>query len=216
MFHANEENREDMKKSVSFNFWVKSITLTCGLITGVNLLACLHCEATNMENGKPGFRKYEDVSGYVNITEASGGIGTGITTTDYSQYLLGISTINGYVINSHFITGIGVGLNAYNGGMMAPVYLDIRYNFNERKFTPYVFGDGGVLLNFDDIAAPGLFINPGLGIITKITDKLAINLGTGLFVQRVPTLASFINFKLGIIFRANSGDPCKLPYSRRR
>lgn len=158
----------------------------------------------------PGFNKYEDVSGYVNITEAVGGFGTGTTTTDYSQYLLGISSINGYVINSHFLTGIGAGLNAYNGGMAAPVYIDIRYTFNERKFTPYVFGDGGILLYFEEMDAPGLFINPGLGLITKISDKLAVNLGAGLFVQRMPRLASFINFKLGFVFRVNPGDPCKI------
>jgi len=160
------------------------------------------------------FNKYEDVSGYINITEIGGGFGLGEVAADYTAHFAGISTINGYVINRHFVTGLGLGINAYNGGLMAPVYLDLRYNFNERRFTPFIFGDGGILVNFED--GPGLFLNPGIGIYGKIKDKLGISLSSGLFVQRTPNLASFINVKLGVFFLGNGGEPCSFPSKRKK
>lgn len=144
-------------------------------------------------------RKEEDVSGYFNNTDIGAAIGLKIRSVPYSHHFYGINMINGYVINRHFMTGIGVGLNAYNGGMMAPLYLDLRYNFRKTGFRPYVFADAGLLLVFDDMDEPGLFINPGAGVFRNITDRLAVNLGAGFFVQRTPVKASFINFKLGLI-----------------
>lgn len=145
--------------------------------------------------------KAEDVAGFTNITELGGGIGLGDVSAPYSHHFYSISTVNGYVINKHFTSGIGIGINVYNGGIMAPLYLDFRYNFSKRKFTPFIYADGGMLLDFDDFKEPGLFINPGVGILRKVSEKLAINLSAGLFVQRAPLLkSSFINFKLGLVY----------------
>ena len=101
------------------------------------------------------------------------------------------------MINKRFLTGVGLGINSYNGGWMTPLYLDFRYKFRETGYTPYLFADGGFLIIFDDITEPGFFLNPGLGIQKKIHNRFTLNLGTGLFIQRTPVKASFINFKLG-------------------
>jgi hypothetical protein len=148
----------------------------------------------------------EDVSGYVNITDLGGAFGLNIISEPYSKYFYGISTINGYVINKRFLTGIGVGLNAYNGGIIAPLYLDFRYNFRESGYIPYISADGGFLFVFDNFETPGLFINPGVGVYKNISKKFAVNLGTGLYIQRTPVKASFINFRLGLIFFGRKED----------
>ncbi len=145
-------------------------------------------------------RKADDVSGYVNITDFGGAFGLNVVSVPYSKYFYSLSTINGYVINKRFLTGIGLGLNAYNGGVTAPVYLDFRYNLKTSGYIPYVSADGGFLIIFDDLKEPGLFINPGIGIYRIFSNSFAINLGSGLFIQRSPVKASFINFKIGIIF----------------
>ena len=142
-------------------------------------------------------RKTEDVSGYFNNTDLGGAFGLGIIDVPYSRYFYSLNTINGYVINKRFLTGVGLGINSYNGGWMTPLYLDFRYKFRETGYTPYLFADGGFLIIFDDITEPGFFLNPGLGIQKKIHNRFTLNLGTGLFIQRTPVKASFINFKLG-------------------
>ncbi|MBN2480987.1 MAG: hypothetical protein JXB19_04550 [Bacteroidales bacterium] len=151
-------------------------------------------------------RKEEDVSGYFNNTDIGAAPGLKIISVPYTHHFYSINMINGYVINRRFATGIGVGLNAYNGGMAAPVYLDFRYNLKETGFIPYFFADGGLLFVFENLKEPGLFINPGAGIYRNVSDRLAVNLGAGLFVQRTPIQASFVNFKLGLIFFGRKGE----------
>lgn len=144
----------------------------------------------------------EDVSGYFNNTELTGAFGLRDISVPYSHYYWGITTINGYVINKHFLTGIGVGLSYYDAGWMAPLYLDVRYTFNKRKFTPYIFTDSGVLFDLEKLEQPNcLFFNPGFGVYRTINDHLTLNLGAGLFVQRFDARSSFINIKLGLMFK---------------
>jgi hypothetical protein len=166
---------------------------------------------------RPDYRKHLDVSGYVNITEVTVASGLGNTTADYTGRFTGLTMVNGYAINEHFITGIGLGLQAYNGGSMGPVYLDIRYTLNSRKkYTPFIYGDGGMLLNFDDFSKPGLFISPGIGISRSIDKKIAVILSTAVFVQSFPkNVSSFIQVKLGIRFLKNGGEDCMFPEVRR-
>jgi hypothetical protein len=100
---------------------------------------------------------------------------------------------------------VGVGVLAYNGGVTIPLYLDFRYHFNKRKFTPYLYADGGLLLKLDYLKEPVLFINPGIGLYKSISDKFALNFGAGVFIQRDEVAkSSFVNFKLGLIYRKGS------------
>ena len=142
-------------------------------------------------------------SGFTNITELSGAVGLIKTDVPYSKYYFGITNVFGYDINRHFLAGLGLGVYSFNGGVMLPLYFDFRYTFNDRPFTPYLFGDGGVLFNIDQFDASCLFVNPGIGIKHRLSDKLALNFGTGLFTQMSPVIdrSSFINFKLGLTFK---------------
>ena len=137
--------------------------------------------------------------GFITINELHLGIGLDNTDVPYSKSFFGITTVNGYQINKNFITGIGTGLSFYNGGLLIPLFLDFRYVFNIYPFTPYVFVDGGFLLNFSDFKGTKLFVNPGVGIKYSFSTKFAVNLGSGLLIQSGRSvLNTFINIKAGV------------------
>jgi hypothetical protein len=154
------------------------------------------------------FNKYEDVSGYINITEVGGGMGIGTTEVEFSDHFAGFTIMNGYVIDHHFLTGLGLGAHVYGDGVLVPAYLDIRYTFNNRKFTPFLYGDAGLLLDPEDIMGSGMFLNPGVGVKRKISSKIALSVSGGLFVQHFNARSSFVNVKIGLYFTGNAGDPC--------
>jgi len=144
----------------------------------------------------------EDVSGWFNNTELNGGIGLYLTNKPFSHYFYGVTTVNGYVINKNFLTGIGTGISNYNGGWLVPLYLDFRYTLPRGKFTPYVFADGGFQFDFEHIKLPNsIFMNPGIGFYKIITNRLALNAGAGLFVQQYDFRSAFINLKVGLYFK---------------
>jgi hypothetical protein len=143
----------------------------------------------------------ENSSRFVNITELNGAYGLNVRHVSYAHYFYGLTNVSGLFVNKHFISGIGLGVLAYDEGLTAPLYLDFRYHFTKRNFTPYIYADGGLVFQFDDPDEPMLFINPGVGLYKSISDKFALNLGAGLYIQRdVMAKASFINFKLGLIY----------------
>ncbi len=144
----------------------------------------------------------ENVSGFYNNTYATGAYGLKDISLPYSKYFFGASTINGYVINRHFMTGIGLGIQSYNdGGLMSPVFLDLRYTLGKKNFQPYFFADGGMLINYDDIEVPGVFINPGVGFMQKLGDHFSFNFGAGYYLQKDGIRHSFVNAQVGIVYR---------------
>jgi hypothetical protein len=145
--------------------------------------------------------RFENVSEFYTITELNCAYGLFSRGAPYSYYFLGINSINGYMIDRHIFTGLGFGFSFYDAGWMAPVYLDFRYNFKERKYTPYIFADGGFMFDLENFKLPSsLFMNPGFGFIRRINNQLSLNMGAGLFVQRINVRSSFINVKLGFMF----------------
>jgi hypothetical protein len=143
----------------------------------------------------------ENTSRFINITELNGAYGLQVRDVPYAHYFYGITNVSGLYVNKHFISGIGLGILKYNEGLTVPLYLDFRYHFSKRNFTPYLYADGGLVFQLDDMDEPMLFINPGVGVYKTISDKFALNFGAGLFIQRdVMAKASFVNFKLGLIY----------------
>jgi len=146
--------------------------------------------------------KQEDVSGWFNNTELGGGIGLYEINKPNAHYFYGVTTVNGYVINKHFLTGIGTGLNHYDAGWLVPLYLDVRYTFPRGRYTPYIFADGGFQVDIEHFKLPNsVFMNPGVGVYRIITNRLAINMGAGLFVQQYDFRSAFVNFKVGLFFK---------------
>lgn len=145
----------------------------------------------------------EDVSGYFNNAELNGGYGLAVTSVPFANYYWGVTDINGYMIDKHWLAGLGVGLFQYDAGWTMPLYLDFRYTFNNKKiYTPYIFADGGFMIELSPFRVPNsVFMNPGLGLYRKINDNMALNLGAGLFVQSFNIRSSFVNVKVGFTFR---------------
>jgi hypothetical protein len=150
--------------------------------------------------------RYISSPGFVNITEFNGAIGLGDTTTINSKYYFGVTDVLGYQINRNFFGGVGIGYLHYDGGDFFPLYLEYKYSMYLRRITPYFYADGGVLIDPIDFRSESkIFINPGIGISRYISTRLECNFSVGLMIQAKSTVMrdSFINFKLGIIFRKN-------------
>jgi hypothetical protein len=138
--------------------------------------------------------------GYITINEFTGGIGLGIVNGSFGKSFFGITTIHGYQVDQNFVVAAGTGFLAYNGGNLIPLFMDLRYCFPINPFTPYVLGDGGVLLN--PSGGTKLFINPAIGVRYSMNRKIGFNFSTGLFVQKGDNIRdSFINFKLGVTIK---------------
>jgi hypothetical protein len=152
-------------------------------------------------------------SGFVSINELHYGSGLGKTKTGpYAQQYTGFTSVLGYHVNIHgqhinrsFIAGAGTGVFVYEAGPLVPLFLDFRYLWNFKRVSPYVFEDSGAILDIQDLLnGSKMFINPGIGIKHKISNSLAVSLGTGLFVQMggdLGTRESYMNYKLGLVYK---------------
>ena len=142
--------------------------------------------------------------GFITINDFNAGFGLGITSTPYSKFFFGITSVNGYQINDMFMVGGGTGVLFYNEGTMIPLYLDMRFRFKINRLTPYASAAGGVLFNLEDFDKnTAFFVNPSAGVRYSLTDHFGLNAGVGLWMQIAPELlrASFINLRLGAVYK---------------
>lgn len=166
--------------------------IIAGLISVVSAQDITRSENTVLLNSAPG---------YITINEFTAGFGLGVTNVPYSKNFFGLTTLHGYQLNKEFLVAAGTGVYFYNGGTLFPIFLDLRYRVYISQFTPYVFGDGGFLLDFSGKKNTRVFVNPGFGCSYTINPKLAVNLGTGLFVQWGTYRDSYINLKAGVVYK---------------
>ncbi len=150
-------------------------------------------------------------SGYINLNELTIGYGLGSRDVPYSDYFYGFTTVHGYEFNIKYfniennlsLCG-GTGMLFYSDGALFPLMADIRYSLNFRKFSPFVFGNGGMLFSVDDIAdASMLYVNGGFGTKIRYGSRLNLTIGTGLFMQfkREDRRDTFANIKIGVTFK---------------
>ncbi len=154
----------------------------------------------------PSYR-YVSSPGFVNITELNGATGLSYDELEKnSKYYYGLTNVFGYQISRNFFGGLGVGYLIYDGGQLVPLYLEYRYSLYLRGLTPFFYADGGAVIDPVDFKDESkIFLNPGIGFSRYISSKFEGNLSVGFNVQARSTLTrvSFVNFKLGIIFRNN-------------
>ena len=140
--------------------------------------------------------------GFITINEVTYGLGLSGVSFPYSQHFFGLTTVNGYQVNKNFIFAGGTGFYIYESGLLIPLFLDFRYCFHVNTFTPYLFADGGLLINPSLIDNTKLFINPGIGARYTLSRKLAVNIGAGIHSQVDGTVReSFVNLKLGAVYK---------------
>lgn len=140
--------------------------------------------------------------GFITINEVTYGLGLSGTTAPFSKQFFGFTSVNGYQVNRNFIFAAGTGLYFYESGLLVPLFLNIRFSFYISHLTPYVFGDGGLLIDVSDLNSTKLFINPGIGARYTFTRNIAFNLGAGIHSQVDGTVReSFLNLKLGMVYK---------------
>lgn len=158
--------------------------------------------AQNMVLPNKPFETLNPAPGYITINELTTGFGLGVTDVPFSKSFFGFTTIHGYQVNQSFIAAAGTGLYFYGDGMLMPLFLDFRYRLDINPVTPYFFADGGFLLDFTDFTGKTkLFINPGAGARYTFSSKFAANIGAGLLIQSGISRDSFINIKLGMVYK---------------
>ena len=160
-------------------------------------------------------------SNYLCITDLNFGYGLGTTpvvNAEFSKYYVGITCINGFrvLFNNRFqddfgfslgnsiFAGIGTGVSVYNGGILVPLFVDIRYWFSVRGFAPYLYYDAGLLINPKELnAGTRMFVEGGAGISYTLYNKLAINATSGLLIQmgNAKPRDAFAKLSLGASFR---------------
>lgn len=141
----------------------------------------------------------------LNSTELNSGFGLGKTDSEYSKSLIGITSILGYSITNKLLFGFGGGLLSYNGGLLSPFFIDLRFSLNDKKTSPFLMSDAGMLFDFSDKNTKSkLFLNPVVGIRCTLYSRLYAIFSTGLFFQRTINTEqhdTFINFRLGISYK---------------
>jgi hypothetical protein len=161
---------------------------------------------SSVEVLNPSYR-YVSNPGFVNITDINSTILVWDTAGMPAKRYFGITNVFGYQINRNFFGGFGIGYYFFKGGQNIPIYLEYKYSAYLKRLTPYFFGDGGFMLDPANIKGGSkIFINPGIGISHCLSSKFEGFVALGIMVQKrtILTGASYVNFKLGIIFRKNS------------
>ncbi len=150
-------------------------------------------------------------SGYVTINELSYGFGLGSRDLPYSGYFYGITTMHGYQLNRYGLhidhsiqAGIATGFLMYNEGNLIPLYLDLRYNINHNSISPFIMGNGGLLISYSDFdQGTRIFIKGGGGLRYRVNERFQATLGAALQVQmgNGSPRDAFVTINAGIIYK---------------
>jgi hypothetical protein len=141
-----------------------------------------------------------------NLTEINLGYGARFLDQPYEIRRAGISTLLGFRYNRAVSIGLGVGLEVYNGGSLAPLYLEGQIYMNrlsQGSIKPFLTGASGFLFNVSGIKTDiNLFANPGFGLLIPMTYRSSLSVGIGLYTQWNPGIErySFITTKIGLLF----------------
>jgi len=159
---------------------------------------------TNAQNrvtpNKP-YSVLKSSQGFVSFNELTAGMGLNSNSTPNSEHFFGFTSVAAYQLTSNFMAGAGVGLSFYDTDLMVPLFLDFRYSFMTRPFTPYIYADGGLNLQVSSLNDTKLFINPGAGARYSFGRQFAANISVGILSQvDGVNRASFFTVKAGGVY----------------
>lgn len=94
--------------------------------------------------------------------------------SDYNADKVEISTSHGYQFNNYFYVGGGVAVDFYTDAdlIAAPIFVDFRANFINKKITP--FADIKTGYSVGDVE--GVYVATGVGVRFSLKGKKALNL----------------------------------------
>ena len=121
------------------------------------------------------------ISGFLNITELSGGMAL---RTSYGDLAYGVHTIFGYLISPEFSVGVGIGYEKCSSFTLVPLFADIRfYTLESLPCTVFSLEIGRSFATNDGTDNFQLFLNPGLGEKIHLSKKMSIDIGFGYTFQ---------------------------------
>jgi hypothetical protein len=173
---------------------MKNLLISILILTSASLLA-----QDKVNPNKP-FGTLHSEPGYITINELSTGFGLGKTGPDYSKFFFGFTTIHGYQINKRCTTSGGTGILFYDGGALLPLFIDVRFRFDLKPVTPYLWNQEGVLINFSDFQDSKIFVALGGGGQYAFSKNFAANLGIGGMIQSSGLRDSFFVVKGGVTY----------------
>lgn len=151
--------------------------------------------------------------GIYNLTELHIGYGLQGNVEPNEIGFTGLTTMAGYTFTRSLAAGLGVGILAYNGSNVIPLYLDGGYyfkNFGLGKMRLFIKADAGLLFRLNgDVSPTRFFANPTAGMLIPVARRKEISVSFGLFTQYDPDntdntqqnqLTNFINAKIGLRF----------------
>ncbi len=173
----------------------KSLLIIVALLSSVTFNALAITEDGQLESG---FR------GIIDITSQ---IGIGSHSRDMYQEQAGFT--GGFQINHLVFVGGGVSPtlhlyedahNSFNAKFVLPIYGAVRFDFLDRKITPFVEGRAGYYIDTDNSDASGLYIYGGAGVrISRFSISAGYtNYGNG--GRYYKEASSFIGLKAAIEF----------------
>jgi hypothetical protein len=93
------------------------------------------------------------------------------------------SVSNGWQISPYFYVGTGFGVE-YHGGLstvFVPIFGNLRTNFIDKKYTPFLDVKAGYSL----VDGMGAYFSPSLGVSFGVSPKCCINFSVGYTMQGV-------------------------------
>ena len=149
---------------------------------------------------------YDWRPGFVSMTDLTGALGLASTSSDMSAYYYGITTSAGYQFTRNLKAAAGAGVHIHDTGVLFPLFADFRLSMNAQQVVPFISGTGGIMLDFDNLQATRVFINPALGLRVVAASRRAVTLGTGLMITTggMHQRKSFVNFRLGVELKGRS------------
>ncbi|NJK94351.1 MAG: hypothetical protein HC905_04865 [Bacteroidales bacterium] len=98
----------------------------------------------------------------------------------------GVEMIHAYKFTTNIAIGLGAGVEFFEATQV-PLYLDLRYYFNQKYYATYLFVQGGgmVPIDADNIEIDGYgfkgkigyMVNPGIGFLFPLNERSAISVG---------------------------------------
>lgn len=140
------------------------------------------------------------------LTEVNIGYGARYLDQPYEIRRGGISSMVGFRYNRNISVGIGAGIEAYNGGTLAPIYAEGQIYLNRLSYgsiKPLLTGATGFLAQVSGYKTDiNVFANPGFGLLIPMTYRSSLSISLGLYTQWATGVQrySFINTKIGILF----------------
>lgn len=118
-----------------------------------------------------------------------------VDLSDNNANKLEISTSHGYQFNNYFYVGGGVAVDYYTDAdlISAPVFVDFRANFINKKVTP--FADIKTGYSFGDVE--GVYVTTGVGVRFSLRGKKAINLKLEYNYQQYDYNDSYYSYSYG-------------------